>query len=86
MPEHSFGWRPDTPDLRDHLFASPYLGTQPLPPKVDLRDGFMPAVEDQGGWRGQGYSYASEARGSSSTSTSRSHWWAKGGSFSRIAA
>lgn len=49
MPaEHRYGWRPDLPDARDHLFASPYLGTQPLPPKVDLRDGSMPPVEDQG--------------------------------------
>jgi C1A family cysteine protease len=48
MPEHRYGWRVDTPDARDHLYASPFLGTLPLPPKVDLRDGHMPPVEDQG--------------------------------------
>lgn len=48
MTKHHYGWVHDTPDMRDHIYASPFLGALPLPPKVDLRDGWMPPVEDQG--------------------------------------
>jgi C1A family cysteine protease len=41
------GWRPDTPDARDHLYAAPLAVLQNLPPKVDLRDK-CPPVYDQG--------------------------------------
>jgi len=41
-----FGWKPDLPDARDHLFAAPPR-TAPLPPSADLRAG-MPPVYDQG--------------------------------------
>jgi len=42
-----YGWVPDLPDVRDHLFsvAGPTLAT--LPPSVDLRPG-CPPVYDQG--------------------------------------
>jgi len=48
MPIHrSYGWVPDLPDHRDHLFAAaPEILTE-LPPKKDLRPG-CPAVYDQG--------------------------------------
>ena len=32
-----YGWSPDLPDQRDHLFAAPLLKLGPLPAKVDLR-------------------------------------------------
>jgi C1A family cysteine protease len=43
-----FGWIPDLPDHRDHIFSAPapVLGT--LPPSVDLRAGCPPTVYDQG--------------------------------------
>jgi C1A family cysteine protease len=41
-----YGWIPDLPDARDHLYSAPRkAGT--LPPSVDLRAG-CPAVYDQG--------------------------------------
>lgn len=40
-----FGWRPDKPDRRDHKLTLAVV--QPLPPSVDLREGFPP-VYDQG--------------------------------------
>ena len=41
---HSYGWRKDSPDSRDHLMA---LAPVPLPAKVSLRSK-MPPVFDQG--------------------------------------
>jgi C1A family cysteine protease len=43
-----YGWRPDLPDHRDHLFGVEVAPAK-LPRKVDLRDsGFMPPIYDQG--------------------------------------
>jgi C1A family cysteine protease len=46
MRRHTYGWKPDLPDQRDHLFAAP-LARAKLPDSVDLRPGCTP-VEDQG--------------------------------------
>jgi hypothetical protein len=32
-----YGWLPDTPDQRDHLYAAPVVQLKKLAPKVDLR-------------------------------------------------
>ena len=42
-----FGWIPDLPDQRDHLFAAPPPVVGALPPSVDLRSE-CPPVYDQG--------------------------------------
>jgi C1A family cysteine protease len=42
-----YGWIPDLPDRRDHLYMAPWRVLQPLPPRIDLRPG-CPAVYDQG--------------------------------------
>jgi C1A family cysteine protease len=42
-----YGWVPDLPDARDHLYAAPAAVMAVLPPKVDLSGGFPPAY-DQG--------------------------------------
>ncbi len=42
-----YGWVPDLPDARDHIYAAPRLGLISPPPRVDLREQ-MPAVYDQG--------------------------------------
>jgi C1A family cysteine protease len=42
-----YGWIPDLPDQRDHLYAAPVVHLAKLPPKVDLR-GKCPAPYDQG--------------------------------------
>ncbi|HEX7967189.1 MAG TPA: C1 family peptidase [Stellaceae bacterium] len=42
-----YGWIPDLPDARDHLYAAPPAILGALPPKVDLRPG-CPNVYDQG--------------------------------------
>lgn len=42
-----FGWIPDLPDARDHLFSAPQAVLDDLPNKVDLRSG-CPPVYDQG--------------------------------------
>src|SRR5262249_37156651 len=42
-----FGWSPDLPDARDHLYAAPHIALAALPPRVDLREG-CPPVYDQG--------------------------------------
>lgn len=42
-----YGWIPDLPDQRDHLFAAPPAVLQALPPSVDLR-AQCPPVYDQG--------------------------------------
>ena len=41
-----YGWVPDLPDARDHLYAAPPEFLTALPPQVDLR-GQCPAVYDQ---------------------------------------
>jgi C1A family cysteine protease len=42
-----YGWIPDLPDHRDHIFAAPVATQAKLPPKVDLRPQCPPVV-DQG--------------------------------------
>lgn len=42
-----YGWTPDLPDARDHLFTAPRMAVASLPPSVDLRDG-LPQPYDQG--------------------------------------
>ena len=42
-----FGWVPDLPDARDHLYSAPISRIGPLPAKVDLRKK-CPAIYDQG--------------------------------------
>src|SRR4051812_16965636 len=42
-----YGWMPDLPDNRDHLYAAPLLKLRRLPPKVDLRKS-CPPVYNQG--------------------------------------
>jgi|SRR5579863_1039867 len=42
-----YGWIPDLPDHRDHLFSAPAAVLTTLPPSVDLR-GNCPPVYDQG--------------------------------------
>jgi C1A family cysteine protease len=43
-----YGWVPDLPDQRDHIFSAPapVLGT--LPPSVDLRSQYPTTIYDQG--------------------------------------
>jgi C1A family cysteine protease len=47
MPPRHYGWIPDGPDQRDHLYAAPPEALGKLPTKVDLRP-MCPAVYDQG--------------------------------------
>ncbi len=42
-----YGWTPDLPDHRDHLYAAPPMWLQNLPPQVDLRNQ-CPQVYNQG--------------------------------------
>jgi len=42
-----FGWVPDLPDARDHIYSAPIVHLGALPANVDLRD-HCPAVYDQG--------------------------------------
>jgi C1A family cysteine protease len=42
-----YGWVPDLPDVRDHLYAAPVAMMATLPPKVDLRPNCPPPY-DQG--------------------------------------
>ena len=42
-----YGWVPDLPDVRDHLFAAPEVMLAALPPSADLRSG-CPPVYSQG--------------------------------------
>ncbi len=46
-PQRHFGWKPDLPDHRDHLYAAPARITTKLPSSVDLRK-LCPPVYDQG--------------------------------------
>lgn len=43
-----FGWRPDLPDARDHLYAVSSVTLKKLPTAVDLRPKFKFAVYNQG--------------------------------------
>ncbi len=43
-----YGWIPDLPDQRDHLYAAPVGALAALPPKVDLRSQCPKTVYDQG--------------------------------------
>lgn len=43
-----YGWLPDLPDARDHLFAAPMATIGALPPAVDLRPQCPATVYDQG--------------------------------------
>jgi C1A family cysteine protease len=43
-----YGWVPDLPDARDHLFAAPPATVAALPSRVDLRDQCPKTVYDQG--------------------------------------
>lgn len=43
-----YGWIPDLPDARDHLYAAPLRVLSTLPPKVDLRSQCPTVVYDQG--------------------------------------
>ena len=49
MPRHvkRFGWIPDIPDARDHMYSAPRPILEALPAKVDLRSR-CPPVLDQG--------------------------------------
>ena len=42
-----YGWKPDLPDARDHLYSAPQIALAALPPSVDLRSG-CPPVYNQG--------------------------------------
>ena len=42
-----YGWKPDLPDARDHLFSVPRIAITRLPPSVDLSKS-CPPVYDQG--------------------------------------
>lgn len=42
-----YGWIPDLPDARDHLYATPPAVLGALPPKADMRE-LCPPVYDQG--------------------------------------
>src|SRR5690349_16381188 len=42
-----YGWIPDLPDARDHMYAAPPRVLAALPPQVDLRP-HCPLVLDQG--------------------------------------
>lgn len=42
-----YGWVPDLPDARDHLYSAPSIALAALPPSVDLRNQF-PQIYNQG--------------------------------------
>src|SRR5215831_9700412 len=42
-----YGWVPDLPDARDHLYSAPHIALAALPPSVDLTAA-CPPVYDQG--------------------------------------
>ena len=45
-----YGWIPDLPDLRDHMYAAPLTALKTLPDKYDLRTKtpFLPDIYNQG--------------------------------------
>src|SRR5450432_2708498 len=46
-PTTSYGWAPDFPDQRDHVYGAPLAKLGPLPAKADLTK-LCPPVYDQG--------------------------------------
>ena len=42
-----YGWRPDLPDQRDHIYAAPLPKLGPLPAKVDLRKQCPPVYNQE---------------------------------------
>jgi C1A family cysteine protease len=40
-----YGWKPDLPDQRDHIYSAPLAKLKALPPKVDLRSKFPPPYD-----------------------------------------
>lgn len=46
-PAQRYGWVPDLPDDRDHMFAAPRAVVADLPPQADLRP-HCPPIYDQG--------------------------------------
>lgn len=51
MPQRKtarYGWIPDLPDQRDHLYAAPLTALTALPPKIDLRAKCPKTLYDQG--------------------------------------
>ena len=47
--DRKYGWRPDTPDFRDHILSLPWKSKEELLKGVDLRTtGKLPPVYDQG--------------------------------------
>lgn len=42
-----YGWKPDLPDVRDHMYSAPRATLQSLPPLIDLRPD-CPSIYDQG--------------------------------------
>jgi C1A family cysteine protease len=47
MSKYHYGWKPDVPDFRDHVYTAPYEHVLALPSSVDLRPQ-CPPVYDQG--------------------------------------
>jgi C1A family cysteine protease len=47
MEDYKFGWTPDVPDFRDHMYALEYVTAENLPTSVDLRKD-CPDVYNQG--------------------------------------
>src|SRR5436305_5942226 len=47
-PASRYGWIPDLPDHRDHLFSTPQPVLGELPPHVDLRPDCPKKLYDQG--------------------------------------
>ena len=43
-----YGWVPDIPDQRDHLYAAPVVALKKLPPKIYLRAQCPKVIYDQG--------------------------------------
>lgn len=43
-----YGWNPDLPDRRDRKYSAPMRVVTRLPPKIDLRNRWMPPVYNQG--------------------------------------
>lgn len=42
-----YGWTPDLPDARDHLFSAPQIALAALPSSADLRSGCPPVYDQQ---------------------------------------
>lgn len=45
--DNKYGWKPDSPDARDHEYVSDVMPVQVIPESVDLRNSFMPAIWNQ---------------------------------------